>query len=45
MDTHCKHYELNEYRPQPETTPEVDEFFVNVEKERGNWQDLKKEIV
>jgi len=42
--THKRVFELDEYRPQPETTPEVDEFFINVEKERGNWQELKKEV-
>ena len=42
--THKQVFELDEYRPQPETTPEVDEFFINVEKERGNWQELKKEV-
>ena len=40
MDTHCKHYELNQY-----ATPEqramhkemgIDEFYTKIEQERGN---------
>ena len=43
MDTHCKHYELNQY-----ATPEqkamhkemgIDKFYHEIEKERGNVLD------
>ena len=33
MDTHCKHYELNEYASG------IDKFYYEIEKERGNVKD------
>ena len=48
MDTHCKHYELNEYAPrknwgslfdelkQPENSEAIDEFYKAVEEGRNN---------
>ena len=40
MDTHCKHYELNQYAPPEKRAMHkeygIDEFYMNIEKERGN---------
>ena len=34
--THKRVFGLDEFRPQPETTKEMDDFFMNIEKDRGN---------
>ena len=43
MDTHCKHYELNQYAPPEKRELQkeygIDEFYMNIEKERGNVKD------
>ena len=40
MDTHCKHYELNQYAPPEKRAMHkeygIDEFYMNIEKEKGN---------
>ena len=40
MDTHCKHYELNQYAPPDKKALHkemgIDEFYFEIEKERGN---------
>ena len=40
MDTHCKHYELNEYAPPEQKAMHkemgIDKFYHEIEKERGN---------
>jgi len=40
MDTHCKHYELNEYAPPEKRAMQkeygIDKFYHEIEKERGN---------
>ena len=43
MDTHCKHYELNQYASPEKRERQkqygIDEFYMNIEKERGNVKD------
>ena len=43
MDTHCKHYELNEYAPPDKRALHkemgIDKFYHEIEKERGNIPD------
>jgi len=43
MDTHCKHYELNQYASPEKREMQkqygIDEFYMNIEKERGNVKD------
>ena len=43
MDTHCKHYELNQYAPADKRALHkeygIDKFYHEIEKERGNITD------